>query len=160
MSIQKLRDIIGAMEAGTETGPAAELLYELREAGFVVVTDEESLWVLPRKKLTPRQVERIREHRDALVRLTWYDTPQALIEAREKIRRLESELNSARRIGEMRDQQIAMLNAAMGMLSSSGPIPDDMWRTLAGLVHPDRHNGSQAATRAMAWLNSQRRMDS
>ena len=160
MSIKKLRDIIAEMESGTETGPAADLLHELRQAGFIVCTDETDLWVLPRNKLSPRQVERIREHRDELVSIVQFDTPQALIEAREKIRRLESSLEAARRIGEMRDQQIAMLNAAMGMLSWSGPIPEDMWRTLAGLVHPDRHDGSPAATRAMAWLNAQRRMDS
>jgi hypothetical protein len=143
-----------------DASDAEFLLFELRQAGFIVVSDEESLWVLPRKKLSPGQVERIREHRDELVRLVQYDTPDALRDAENKIRSLESDLDAARRINELKDVQIAMLRLVLDRTDRPAPIPDDMWRTLASLVHPDRHDGSPAATRAMAWLNAQRRMDS
>lgn len=36
------------------------------------------------------------------------------------------------------------------------PIPRDQWRRLMLLVHPDKHGGSEAATRAAQWLNEVR----
>jgi DNA-binding PadR family transcriptional regulator len=157
MTIEK--DLPETIATAQHERAAADLLHELRRQGFIVVSDERSLWVLPRNKLTPHQVERIREHRDALIRLVQHDSPEALRDAEAKIRRLESELDTARRINELKEQQVAMLQVALSLIDKPA-IPEDMFRTLAGLVHPDRHDGSPAATRAMAWLNSQRRMDS
>ncbi|HRQ59587.1 MAG TPA: hypothetical protein PLN31_19395 [Azoarcus taiwanensis] len=39
----------------------------------------------------------------------------------------------------------------------SEPIPDDMLARLIRLCHPDRHDGSDAANKATAWLLAQRK---
>lgn len=59
---------------------------------------------------------------------------------------LELELAAARR-------RIADLERRLAAPSTPA-IPPDILRTLIQLTHPDRHNNSQAATRATAWLLS------
>ena len=39
---------------------------------------------------------------------------------------------------------------------SSSPIPQEMLRRLIQLAHPDKHSGSEAATKATRWLLEQR----
>ena len=47
----------------------------------------------------------------------------------------------------------ARLNSLRSWERTLSPaIPAEQWRRLAQLCHPDRHNGSQAATAAMQWL--------
>lgn len=159
--LDALRDIIRDASPALDAPEADWLLHELRRDGFVVVTDEQSLWVLPRNKLTPHQVERIREHRDALIRLVQYETPEALRDAEDRVRRLESELASARRFAALANEQIAMLKALLAMRAEPQPIPPDILNALVRLAHPDRHGNSETANRATAWLLQQRgRLDS
>ena len=45
---------------------------------------------------------------------------------------------------------------ATTLQKSAQAIPKDMMRRLLQLCHPDKHNGSETATRATEWLLSQR----
>jgi hypothetical protein len=57
----------------------------------------------------------------------------------------------------MTEQMKATMAGMRKMTAEPTPaIPADVWRRLAHLCHPDKHNGSEAANHAMQWLNAHR----
>lgn len=51
----------------------------------------------------------------------------------------------------------AMLHRKLARLEASSGIPPEMLARLIRLAHPDRHQGSEAANIATAWLLAQRK---
>ncbi len=88
---------------------------------------------------------------------------QQLVERLERrTRELEAEVDRYRRQSSRQQLEISRLEL---LLSERGkepprhngqPIPPDMIRRLLQLAHPDKHGGSEAATKATQWLLGQR----
>lgn len=77
------------------------------------------------------------------------------LDTRDNFVDLRNELNYAHR--EIRYLKAVLAEAeARAQNASPEAIPPDMLRVLLLLAHPDRHNGSQAANKATAWLLQQR----
>ena len=78
--------------------------------------------------------------------------------------RLRDENERYRRLHLDQQSRIASLELALTAERSRSPspryngqaIPPDMLKRLIQLSHPDKHNGSEAATRATQWLLEQR----
>lgn len=90
---------------------------------------------------------------------------QQLVEQLERrTRELEAEVDRYRR--QSSKQQLEISRLELLLISERGnrepprhngqAIPPDMLRRLIQLAHPDRHNGSEAATKATQWLLGQR----
>lgn len=89
---------------------------------------------------------------------------QQLVERLERrTRELEAEVDRYRR--QSSRQQLEISRLELLLISERGkepprhngqPIPPDMIRRLLQLAHPDKHGGSEAATKATQWLLGQR----
>ena len=89
---------------------------------------------------------------------------QQLVEQLERrTRELEAEVDRYRR--QSSRQQLEISRLELLLISERGkepprhngqPIPPDMIRRLLQLAHPDKHGGSEAATKATQWLLGQR----
>lgn len=154
---------------------AADLLHDLKAQGFGLRTDGLVLWVTPRQRLTEEQAAMVAALKSDLIALV-IDDPEVirrrLVETLRQVDRLAAEAGAwVERFERLGDRLTAetearwraetrAADAEIATWRPSAPIPMDVWRDLAALVHPDRHHGSERATRAMAWLNAQRRLDS
>ena len=89
---------------------------------------------------------------------------QQLMEQLERrTRELEAEVDRYQR--QSSKQQLEISRLELLLISERGkelprhnsqPIPPDMIRRLLQLAHPDKHGGSEAATKATQWLLGQR----
>lgn len=68
------------------------------------------------------------------------------------VHRLERDVMLLRHRAEVAEARAALADATKPRASSPS-IPDDMRRLLRMLCHPDKHGGSEAATKATVWLN-------
>lgn len=76
---------------------------------------------------------------------------------------LREEIARYLRLNQEQQSRIASLELALSAERSrppgprhNGQIPPDMLKRLIQLAHPDRHGGSEAATRVTQWLLEQR----
>lgn len=53
--------------------------------------------------------------------------------------------------------RLRVMALELDLQRGADPIPDDMLARLIRLCHPDRHDGSEAANKATAWLLAQRK---
>jgi len=58
--------------------------------------------------------------------------------------------SQTRRVIELTDLVRQLQNGA----KTAAEMPKEVWRRLLQLCHPDKHNGSEAATMATQWLNA------
>lgn len=82
----------------------------------------------------------------------WKATPAAKKAARDKLAQLTAELSEVRAERDRLRLRVLTLEHA----DTPPPIPPEMLRRLVRLCHPDRHDGSEAANVATAWLLAQR----
>lgn len=82
----------------------------------------------------------------------WKATPAAKKAARDKLAQLTAELSEVRAERDCLRLRVLTLEHA----DTPPPIPPEMLRRLVRLCHPDRHDGSEAANVATAWLLAQR----
>jgi hypothetical protein len=68
----------------------------------------------------------------------------------------QRENESTSELEELRSENFRLRYQLAIARPSIGAIPRDILKSLIRLAHPDRHNGSQAANDATAWLLSQR----
>jgi hypothetical protein len=93
---------------------------------------------------TQKEYDRINTHR------------MKLLEEMNKIRFENMKLSLENRRLAFENIELNLKSDGFGERKSLTTIPKDMMRRLIQLVHPDKHNGSEAANTATQWLLSQR----
>lgn len=85
----------------------------------------------------------------------WKASPAARKAAPDRLAQLTAELAEAR--AESARLRLRVLARELdGQRAKPEGIPPDMLRRLVRLCHPDRHDGSESANQATAWLLAQR----
>jgi predicted nuclease with TOPRIM domain len=113
-----------------------------------------SRWILTKEEATEavRQSSLRYEGKLEELRATLGQVQMVLTVREQTIAQLKKENEQLRK--QYRDLQAG---AASMDVDSRRVIPQKMWKKLASLVHPDRHDGSKVATEVMQWLLEHRR---
>lgn len=85
----------------------------------------------------------------------WKASPAARKSAPDRLAQLTAELAEARTERDRLRLRVLALELD-AQRNQAADIPPDMLRRLVRLCHPDRHDGSEAANQATAWLLAQR----
>lgn len=85
----------------------------------------------------------------------WKASPAARKAAPDRLAQLTAELAEARTERDRLRLRVLALELD-AQRNQAADIPPDMLRRLVRLCHPDRHDGSEAANQATAWLLAQR----
>lgn len=107
-------------------------------------------------------IEEAREHIAALQRirdgltLERDEAVKQRDEALKKLRASEYDASSLKVQLGLKDFEISLLKMRPGGATPSPAIPQDQWRRLVQLAHPDKHAGSDAANEATRWLMENR----